>query len=69
MQLLARQDGGGSVTGVVLVDATPVDSPEVGAAFGFSPPAPSGNPEGLDILASVDELKAAPAFPNLPLSC
>ena len=67
VQLFARQDAGRSVAGVVLVDATPIDFPEVGARFGFPAPGPNENPEGLDILASQRELRAAPTFPNVPL--
>ena len=67
VQLFARQDGGRRVTGVVLVDATPLDWPDVLDRFGIPTPTPAQNPEGLDIRASAREAQAAPAFPNVPL--
>lgn len=66
-QLFARQDGGRRVTGVVLVDATPLDWPNVLDRFGLPTPTPSQNPEGADIRASAAEILAAPPFPNVPL--
>jgi pimeloyl-ACP methyl ester carboxylesterase len=66
-QLFARQDGGRSVTGMVLVDATPLDWPQVTDSFGLPTPTPSQNPEGLDIRASAVEVLAEPELPNIPL--
>ncbi len=68
VQLFARQDGGRRVTGVVLVDATPIDWPQVLDRFGIPTPGPTQNPEDVDIRASGSEVQAAPAFPNVPLS-
>ena len=68
VQLFARQDGGRRVTGVVLVDATPMDWPQVLDRFGIPTPGPTQNPEGVDIRASGSEVQAAPAFPNVPLA-
>lgn len=67
MQLLARQDGGRSVVGVVLVDATPAEFPAIVAAAGFPVPTPEQNPEGIDLWASGAEVLAAPPFPSVPL--
>ena len=68
LQLFARQDGGRRVTGVVLVDATPIGFPATLAGFGQPFPGPERFPEGIDIRASVQQIEAAPAFPNVPLS-
>lgn len=67
VQLFARQDGGRVVTGVVLVDATPIDWPSLLDKFGLPTPTPTQNPEGVDIRASATELMAAPEFPDVPL--
>lgn len=48
-QLLARQDGGRSVAGVVFVDATPAGFPAVVATAGFPVPPPEATPEGIDL--------------------
>lgn len=68
LQLLARQDGGKQVAGVVLVDATPIGFPATLEQFGAPFPGPERFPEGIDIRASVRELEAAPTFPSIPLS-
>ena len=68
VQLFARQDGGRRVTGVVLVDATPMDWVDVLDRFGIPVPAPTQNPEAVDLRTSGDQVQAAPAFPNVPLS-
>jgi pimeloyl-ACP methyl ester carboxylesterase len=68
LQLFARQDGGRRVTGVVLVDATPMGFPATLAQFGVPFPDPDEFPEGIDIRASVQQLEDAPEFPNIPLS-
>ena len=68
LQLFARQDGGRQVAGVVLVDATPIGFPATLEQFGAPLPGPEQYPEGIDIRASVRELEAAPAFPNVLLS-
>ncbi len=67
VQLLARQDGGRTVVGVVLVDATPPEFPAVVASVGGPIPTPGENPEGLDIVASAAEVLSAPPFPPVPL--
>lgn len=67
MLLFARQDGGRSVAGVVLVDATPAEFPAIVAAAGFPVPTPEQNPEGIDLWASGAEVLAAPPFPAVPL--
>lgn len=67
VQLFARQDGGRQVTGVVLVDATPLDWPDVSDRLGLPTPTPQQTPEGVDLRASSRELQSAPAFPNVPL--
>ena len=56
------------MTGAVLVDATPLDFPEVLERLGSPTPPPSQTPEGLDIRASATQVQAAPAFPNIPLA-
>lgn len=66
-QLFARQDGGRLVTGVVLVDATPLDWPSVLDRFGLPTPTPNQNPEGADIRASAVEVLSAPPFPDVQL--
>ena len=66
-QLFARQDGGLAVAGVVLVDATPADFPEVLDRFNQPFPGPEQSPEGIDIRASGREVQAAPPFPDIPL--
>ena len=70
VQLFARQDGGRSVAGVVLIDTTPAGFVAVLDSLGlqFPPPDdPIENPEGLDIRGSADEVLTAPPFPAVPL--
>jgi pimeloyl-ACP methyl ester carboxylesterase len=67
VQLLARQDGGRTVVGVVLVDATPPQFPAVVESVGGPIPSPDENPEGLDIRAGAAQVLAAPPFPPVPL--
>jgi pimeloyl-ACP methyl ester carboxylesterase len=67
MQLLARQDGGRTVVGVVLIDATPAEFPTVVEEAGFPVPSPEENPEGIDLRASGAEVLTAPPFPAVPL--
>lgn len=66
-QLFARQDGGRQVTGVVLVDATPLDQPAIDDRLGQPTPTPEQLPEGVDLRASSAEVQGAPAFPQVPL--
>ncbi len=66
-QLFARQDGGRQVTGVVLVDATPINWPEITDRLGFPTPTPEQIPEPVDLRTSSQQVQAAPAFPQVPL--
>jgi len=69
-QLLARQDGGQNVVGVVLIDATPPGLIAVLDSLGIPIPPPDDpveNPEGIDIRASAAQVLAAPSFPPVPL--
>lgn len=66
-QLFARQDGGISVVGVVLVDATPAQWVQVGDELGLPLPTLGLNPEGADLRASAAQLLSAPPFPDIPL--
>ncbi len=68
MQLLARQDGGRSVIGMVLVDATPVQWIEVSDRLGLPVPAPGQTPEQVDLRASAAQILSAPPFPDIPLA-
>lgn len=67
MQLLAREDGGESVAGVVFVDATPAQFVAVLDSLGFPVPTPAELPEPVDIRASANEVLTAAAFPPVPL--
>ncbi|MDP8909129.1 MAG: alpha/beta hydrolase, partial [Chloroflexota bacterium] len=67
VQLFARQDGGRRVTGVVLVDATPIDMPAISDRFGLPTPTPEQIPEPVDLRTSSQQVQAAPAFPQVPL--
>jgi len=67
VQLFAREDGGQTVVGVVLVDATPPEFPAVVAGLGGPVPTPEENPEGLDIVGSAAEVLSAPPVPPVPL--
>ena len=67
VQLFARQDGGRRVTGVVLVDATPLDQPAIDDRFGRPTPRPEQIPEPVDLRASSQQLLSAPPFPQVPL--
>lgn len=67
VQLFARQDGGRQVTGVVLVDATPIDQPALDDRFGRPTPRPEQIPEPVDLRTSSQQLQAAPPFPQVPL--
>lgn len=67
VQLLARQDAGRRVAGAVLVDATPLDFPQVADRLGLPTPTVEQNPEGVDLRASSDDALAAPPFPQVPL--
>ena len=67
MQLFAREDGGRTVVGVVLVDATPAEFAAVVESVGFPVPTPEETGEGFDIRASSAEVLAAPPFPAVPL--
>jgi len=70
VQLLARQDGGQNVVGVVLIDATPPGLIAVLDSLGIPIPPPDDpveNPEGIDIRASAAQVLAAPSFPPVPL--
>ena len=75
VQLFARQDQlqERQVVGTVLVDATPeklidrfaeVLTPE---QLDLVLPPPDGNPEGVDLRASADQVGWSPAFPDIPL--
>ena len=67
VQLFARQDGGRQVTGVVLVDATPLDQPAIDDRFGRPTPRPEQIPEPVDLRTSSQQLQTAPSFPQVPL--
>ncbi len=67
VQLFARQDGGRQVTGVVLVDATPLDQPAIDDRFGRPLPRPEQIPEPVDLRTSSQQLLEAPPFPQVPL--
>jgi len=69
-QLLARQDGGHSVVGVVLIDTTPPELIAIFDELGIPIPPPEDrveNPEGIDIRVSAAQVLAAPPFPPVPL--
>jgi alpha/beta hydrolase family protein len=69
VQLLARQDGGQNVVGVVLVDATAPGLVAVFDSMGQLPPPDDAvnNPEGIDLRVSAAQVVAAPPFPPVPL--
>lgn len=67
VQLAARQDGGVSVVGVVLVDATPAQWIEVSDRLGLPVPTLQQNPEGADLRVSAAQVLTSPVFPNVPL--
>ena len=71
VQVFAREDGGDTVVGVVLIDATPPDFIAVFDSFGFPIPPPEDtedNPEGLDFRASAAQALTAGPFPPVPLA-
>lgn len=70
VQLLAREDGGDTVVGVVLIDATPPDFIDVLDSFGVPIPPPEDaveNPEGMDFRASAAQVQTAGPVPPVPL--
>jgi len=70
LQLLAREDAGDTVVGVVLIDATPPDFIAVLDSFGVPIPPPEDtveNPEGMDFRASAAQVLTAGPFPPVPL--
>jgi hypothetical protein len=71
VHVFAREDGGDTVIGVVLIDATPPDFLAVYESFGFPIPPPEvsdDNLDGLDFRASAAEALAAGPFPPVPLA-
>ena len=71
VQVFAREDGGDTVVGVVLIDATPPDFIAVLDSIGVPIPPPSDtveNAEGQDLRASAAEALAAGPFPPVPLA-
>jgi pimeloyl-ACP methyl ester carboxylesterase len=69
-QLLARQDGGHKVVGVVLIDTLPPELIAIFDELGIPIPPPEDrveNPEGIDIRVSAAQVLAAPPFPPVPL--
>jgi thioesterase domain-containing protein len=71
VQVFAREDGGDTVVGVVLIDATPPDFIAVLDSLGVYIPPPSDtveNPEGQDFQASASQALAAGPFPPVPLA-
>ena len=70
VQLFAREDGGDTVVGVVLIDATPPEFLAVLDSVGVYIPPPEdsvNNPEGLDFRASAAQVLTAGPFPPVPL--
>lgn len=70
VQLLAREDGGDTVVGVVLIDTLPPDLIAVFDSLGVPIPATDDtveNPEGLDFRASAEQVLTAGPFPPVPL--
>jgi hypothetical protein len=70
VQLFAREDGGDTVVGVVLVDGTPPEFIALLDSVGAYIPPPEdtvNNPEGQDFRASAAEVLAARPFPPVPL--
>jgi len=70
VQLLARQDGGHNVVGVVLIDTLPPELIAIFDELGIPIPPPEDrveNPEGIDIRLSAAQVLAAPPFPPIPL--
>ena len=71
VHVFARQDGGDTVAGVVLIDATPPDIIPALDSVGAVIPPPSDtveNAEGQDLRASAVEALTAGAFPPVPLA-
>ena len=71
VHVFARQDGGDTVAGVVLIDATPPDIIAALDSVGAVIPPPSDtveNAEGQDLRASAAEALTAGAFPPVPLA-
>jgi thioesterase domain-containing protein len=71
VQVFAREDGGDTVVGVVLIDATPPDFIAVLDSLGVYIPPPSDtveNPEGQDFQVSASQALAAGPFPPVPLA-
>lgn len=66
-QLLAREDGGRSVVGMVLVDSTPAEWMGVADRLGLVVPEPGQTPEQVDLWTSGAQVLAAPPFPDIPL--
>ncbi|MGH9179435.1 MAG: alpha/beta fold hydrolase [Acidimicrobiales bacterium] len=67
MHLMARQDGGDRVVGVVFVDATPAEFVAFVDSLGLPVPGPDDTPERVDVRASAAEVLGAPDFPAVPL--
>jgi Alpha/beta hydrolase family len=70
VQLLAREDAGDTVLGVVLIDTLPPDLIAVFDDFDIPVPATDDtdqNPEGLDFRASAEQVLTAGPFPPVPL--
>jgi hypothetical protein len=70
VQVFAREDGGETVVGVVLIDATPPDFVAVLDSVGSPIPPPEDtveNREGQDLRASAAQALTAGQFPPVPL--
>ena len=71
VHVFAREDGGDTVVGVVLIDATPPEFLAVYESFGFPIPPPEvsdDNLDGLDFHASAAQAMTAGPFPPVPLA-
>ena len=71
VQVFAREDGGDTVVGVVLIDATPPDIIAVLDSLDVYIPPPSDteeNAEGQDFRASATQALTAGPFPPVPLA-
>ena len=71
VHVFAREDGGDTVVGVVLIDATPPEFLAVYESFGFPIPPPEvseDNLDGLDFHASAAQALTAGPFPPVPLA-
>jgi hypothetical protein len=70
VQVFAREDGGDTVVGVVLIDATPPEFIAVLDSIGYPIPPPEdtvNNPDGMDFRASAAQALTAGPFPPVPL--